>query len=132
VEKIILDTNFLLIPAQFRVDIFREIERICDFPYQIQILDKTIDELNNIILKQKGKHKSAAKLALSIVKAKDLKMKTINSSKPVDEILVELSNKGYIIATSDKEVKQRARRYITLKQKKYLIIGCNNVLQTEA
>ncbi|MBW2991754.1 hypothetical protein KY345_00870 [Candidatus Woesearchaeota archaeon] len=30
-RKIILDTNFLLIPGQFKIDIFSEIRRICDF-----------------------------------------------------------------------------------------------------
>ena len=44
-KKIILDTNFLLIPAQFNVDIFSEIERICDFQYQLCIVDKTLSEL---------------------------------------------------------------------------------------
>ena len=43
--KIILDTNFLMIPAQFNVDIFSEIHRICDFKYELYIIDKTIDEL---------------------------------------------------------------------------------------
>ena len=127
-QKIFLDTNFLLVPYQFKVDIFTEFERICDFPYEINILDKTIDELKNIIEKQKGKSKKAAKLALMLIKAKDLKITAVNSNKSVDDILVELSKKGYIIATSDKEVKKKVKKYITLKQKKYLIMGCNNVL----
>ena len=46
-KKIILDTNFLLIPAQFKVDIFDEIDRIMIEKYQLFVLDKTIDELKN-------------------------------------------------------------------------------------
>ena len=42
--KIILDTNFLMIPSMFKVDIFSEIERICDFKYELCIVDKTLDE----------------------------------------------------------------------------------------
>jgi rRNA-processing protein FCF1 len=66
--KIILDTNFLMAISQFKIDIFEEIRRISDFKYQICILDKTIDELNNIIRTQKGKNKLAANLALQINK----------------------------------------------------------------
>ena len=54
-KKIILDTNFLLIPSQFNVDIFTEIDRICLFKYKLCVLDETINELNSIIEKQKGK-----------------------------------------------------------------------------
>ena len=71
-KKIILDTNFLLIPSQSKVDIFAEIDKICMFKYELCIVDKTIDELNNIIEKQKGKHKAAAKLALQLIKSKHL------------------------------------------------------------
>ena len=42
-QKILLDTNFLLIPAAFNVDIFSEFNRI--FPLnEIFILDKSLNE----------------------------------------------------------------------------------------
>jgi len=47
-RKIILDTNFLLIPAQFKVDIFSEIDRICSFTYSLFVLDKSVEELKKI------------------------------------------------------------------------------------
>ena len=48
-QKILLDTNFLLIPAAFNVDIFSEFNRI--FPKnKLFILDKSIGELRNIEL----------------------------------------------------------------------------------
>ena len=34
-KKIILDTNFLITAIKFKVDIFTEINRICDFNYKI-------------------------------------------------------------------------------------------------
>src|SRR3989338_2216273 len=69
---IVLDTNFLLIPGQFKVDIFRELERIIDAPYRLVVLDATIDELKELRDKKgaKGKDKDAAKLALKLVQAK--------------------------------------------------------------
>lgn len=116
-KKIILDTNFLLIPAQFKVDIFSEIERIINDKYQLFILKGTVDELNKIIEKRK-KGKSAAKLALKLIKAKGLKILDINQ-KPVDKILINLS-KEYIIATQDKELKKKIKSKIILRKKQYL------------
>ena len=72
VKKIILDTNFLLVPFQFNVDIFSEIERICDFQYSIFILDTTVDELKKVMAEQKGKHKEQAKAALSLIMIKTI------------------------------------------------------------
>ena len=57
-HKIILDTNFLLIPPTLKIDIFSEIEKIMGEPYRLYILDMSIDELNNISKTQKGKSKT--------------------------------------------------------------------------
>jgi len=122
--KIILDTNFLLIPAQFKVDIFSEIERICDFPFKIYILEQSVGELNKVKEEQTGKNKAAAKLALQLVKQKGLN--TIKNSKKdsVDNILVDIADKDIIIATQDIELKKRLKakniKIITLRSKKYL------------
>ena len=119
--KIILDTNFLLIPAQFKVDIFSEIQRIADFKYQLYVLDKTLDELKKIQKEQRGKHKSAAKPALALIKNKKVKTIKTSSDKYVDDLLVQYSKKGAIIATQDLGLKKRLKKpYIILKQKKYL------------
>ena len=122
-KQIILDTNFLLIPAQFRVDIFEEIKRIADFKYQLCILDKTIDELKKIQKEQRGKHKLAAKLALDLVKKKKIKIIKTTEKKYVDDHLVDFSKKGAVIATQDLGPKKRLKKpYIVLRQKKYLTL----------
>jgi len=119
---IILDTNFLLIPYQFKVDIFEEIKKIIDSNYSLCILDKTIDELNKIMDEQKGKQKAAAKLALSLIKNKKLK-KIKTKDGYVDDLLIK---QDAIIATQDKELinrlKEVKKKVIQLRQKKYLII----------
>jgi len=121
---IILDTNFLLIPAQFNVDIFSEIERICDFPYQLCIVDKTLSELDSIIENQRQKYKNSAKLALKLLKSKAVKIIKTKKDKYVDDLIFDLAeNADIIIATQDKELKKRLKNpIITLRQKKYLKI----------
>ncbi len=122
--KVILDTNFLLIPGSLGVDIFSELTRICDFKFEICVVDKTLDELDGIIAKG-GKASRDAKLGFSLIKNKGVK--TIKTSKEgtVDDLLVDISKMAKIIvATQDKELKVRLKPnvvgIISLRQKKYL------------
>ncbi len=126
-KKILLDTNFLLIPAQFGTDIFAEIKRIADFRYELYIIDKSLDELNKISKEQSGKLKREVKLTIAIIKEKisksDIKIiDTQEEDKSVDDIIVSL--KGYITATQDielqKRLKEKGAKIISMRQKKYL------------
>ena len=126
-KKILLDTNFLMICYQSKVDIFSEIERICSFRYKIYVLDKSIDELKSIIERQKGKNKEAAKIALQLLKIKDVNIIKTNSKKQTDDIINDLaSEEGYIVATQDKDLKRKlvnqGATVIALRQKKLLIM----------
>ena len=120
-KEIILDTNFLLIPGQFKVDIFSEIDRVCPFSYDLYVLDKSINELERIM----GKDKPAAKLALSLIKAKKLKILKTSEKKSVDDLILGMND--VIVATLDKELirrlKEKGTKIIRLRQKKYLVVG---------
>lgn len=122
-KKIILDTNVLMSIAEFRLDIFSEIVRISDFPYEICILEETLKELEKIIEEQKNKFKRAAKLALALIKTKDVKI--LNSDEvyqKADDILAERSRKGDLILTQDIGLKKRlSKPYLTIRQKKTII-----------
>ena len=133
--KIFIDTNFLLIPAMFKVDIFTEIERICSFNYDLYILDRTLDELKNIITSQKsaGKHKAASKLGLKLAEnaIKDNKLAIYKTDAPentvVDRILLDIAkHEKIIVATQDMELKRYLRslgmKIIDLRKKQYLIL----------
>ena len=123
-KKIILDTNFLLIPYQFKVDIFSEIDRIIDKTYEICVLSTTINELKSLVNKGKGKDKKAAKLALELIDHAELKIIKSETSY-VDKAILEIVNKKtHIIATQDKELKKSLQKkgipIIVLRQKRYL------------
>ncbi|MSR86457.1 PIN domain-containing protein [Candidatus Woesearchaeota archaeon] len=124
VEKIVLDTNFLLAVFELKVDIFAEIERVCDFRYELFILDRTLDEVENLIKSSLLSKRRAAKGALQLIKLKNIQILASNDSRMVDDILVDL--KGYIIATVDMELKRRLRKegiqIITIRQKKYIML----------
>lgn len=111
--NIVLDTNFLLIPIKFKVDIFREIERICDFPYKLHIVDKTIDEL---------KGKKGERLALQLLEHNKVNIIQTKKDASADDLITDLQLENKVVATQDKDLKKRNKPYIiTLKQKTHLI-----------
>lgn len=125
-KHIIADTNFLLIPAQFKIDVFSEISRICDFTYKIYVVDKTIDEIEGIAA-GKGKDAMAARLGLQLLKAKDVGIIKTKKDKNADDLIVDIAKKGDIVATQDIELKRRVKKkgagIITMRQKRHLILA---------
>ena len=123
-KRVILDTNFLMIPSIFKVDIFSEIKRIFYEKYQLFIIDKTIDELNKIIDEQKGKHKDAAKMGLQFIKKMDIKTIKSKTNINVDNTLIEITGENDVVATQDKALKDKLLDkgvgIIVLRKKKYL------------
>ena len=122
-KRIIIDTNFLLIPLKFKVDIFSEFSRICNFNYKLFIFEESINELKNIIEKQSGKDKKAAQFALKLIKLKDIEI-IKSERKDVDELILDGASKDTIIATQDMQLKKKlikkSSSVIILRQKKYL------------
>ncbi len=127
-RKILLDTNFLLIPYQFRVDIFTQIDRIMHSQYKIFVLDKSVEELRKIIKEQKGKSKDAAKVALKLAAIKNIGIVKTQGDNKTDDAIIDLSSKSsYIVATQDKDLKRRLINLgigvIVLRQKKILVLA---------
>jgi len=126
-KKILLDTNFLLAVYQFKVDIFTQIDKISTFQYKIFILDKTIEELKNVVEKQKGKNREAAQIALKLIAIKNIEIIKTKGNKITDDAILDIAAKeDYIVATQDKDLKRRLIHHnvkvIVLRQKKILAI----------
>ena len=122
-KKIILDTNFLMIPYKFRVDIFSEISRICSFNYKLFIMEKTMEELKGIMKNQSGKDKKAAEFALKLIGLKNIE--TITSKEnDVDSAILNIAGKDVVVATLDgflkRQLAEKGASVIVLRQKKYL------------
>lgn len=122
-----MDTNFLLIPAQFRVDIFTEIERMMQEPYKLFIVDSTIDELEKIKATASGSDKRAAALALQLIGKKCVEALKTEKNLNTDKLIVQLAKSGdFIVATQDMALKRILKQYdvplIVLRKKKFLKI----------
>jgi len=125
----VLDTNFLLIPGQFKIDIFEEIRNIMNEPYDLCIFQETIQELSNIAEKA-SKDKNNAKIALMLIKQKNLKsLKNSSIEKSyIDRIILSNIDSKCIVCTQDQALKRllkakfKGLRIITLKSKKHLAL----------
>lgn len=124
--KIILDTNFLLIPCQFKVDIFSEIDMIIHERYALCAPEAVIGELKKLS-ESKGKDGKAAKLALALIAKKNVNIiKGSKRTKYGDEAIIEIADKNTLVATQDIELRKRLKlkgiHTITMRQKGHLKI----------
>ncbi len=119
--RVILDTNFMLIPFQFGVDIKAELDRILDFNYRLCTLPGVLKELE-VLSKEKSRDGRAAKVSLEM--AKDFA--TIDANGDTDDTLLSLASNDTIICTNDRILREKIKRkgasVIYLRQKKYLMI----------
>src|SRR3989338_3532885 len=122
--KVILDTNAVIDIADFKIDLFAELQRILDVPYQVCILEGTITELEKIIVGQRMRFARAAKMGLAILKSKKIKILPGESGEgKVDDILVHYSQQGALVLTQDRELKKRlSRPFLTIRQKKVVVM----------
>ena len=109
--KLVLDANFLLLPGQFKIDIFEEL-MVFGKP-DLYTKDLVVEELEKLA---KGKSKDAkpAQLSLDIIKQKKIKVLKAKLEKADDE-LIRLGKSGFVICTQDRAKSLKFRTYLTLK-----------------
>jgi rRNA-processing protein FCF1 len=124
-KRIILDTNFLTIPYQFSIDIFEEIDRVVEGDYELTTLDCVLEELKKL-KKSTGKDAAAAKVALILIKEKNIKViKT--GEKNVDIKIYRMADKNTIVATNDRNLRRRLKnknvKVLYLRSKKRIVMS---------
>lgn len=124
--KIIFDTNFLMVPAQFNIDIFDETERLINTRYEKLIPYLVYREIDDFLEGNSTKLKKQANIAMEFVK----KAKIIGETEHyenTDESIVHLAKdlKCYV-ATNDSLLRRKLRKHkipvIYLRQRSHLAI----------
>lgn len=101
-SKVIIDTNGLMIPGQFGIDIFSELEQLGFDSYIVP--GPSVKELEKIRAKGRGKDKASAKIALSLLD----RCTIIDKNGFVDDIIVEMAiDMKTAVLTNDTELKKR-------------------------
>ena len=125
--KVILDTNFLMVPAQFRVDIFSGLEALLNQKAEPIILSSTYSELQKIASKRLKEGK-AAEMALQLINKFKIVKAEPYANETGDDLIVRFAKKfNCPVATNDKELRKRLRslgiRTIYLRQRSHLAIN---------
>lgn len=102
---VLLDTNALLMPAQFRIDIFLEISEILG-RCRIITIEEVMNELKGIA-KGSGKDASAARFGSVLASGIEIVPSGSNAST-VDEKIVEYATRNNcLVVTNDRALRER-------------------------
>ncbi len=101
-RKVIIDTNGLMIPGQFGVDIFSELKRLGFDTYLVP--RASVKELEKLYSEARGRDKAAAKIALSLLD----RCTVIEKNGFADDIIMDMAaGKDAAVLTNDAELKKR-------------------------
>ena len=107
--KIILDSNFLLVPLQFRVDIFEELNVLLGKAEPI-VLSTTIEELKKLIEKSSIKERMRFSAALKLAERCEILKVKRDKSENYDDVIFRVAKELKIpVATNDSELRKRLR-----------------------
>ena len=117
---VILDTNGLMVPAEFGVDIFSELEAL-DFDEWI-VPSGVVRELESIASRGRGMGRGAARVALSLLD----RCRIVVSEGNVDDSILKLAIESKAaVFTNDSELRKRLRdrgvKVVYLRQRSYLV-----------
>ncbi len=123
-RPVVLDTNFLLIPFRFKIDILRELDYLVDVSHHFVIASRTISELEKIS-KAVGKDGMSARLALKLVEANKGRIELIPSTGHVDDWIAAYAGANRaIVCTNDSALRRKLRaldiKVVALKSKSKL------------
>jgi rRNA-processing protein FCF1 len=121
-RDVVLDTNFLMLPFQFRINIIKELDYLIESNHRYVVSSRTMDELKKLG-KTVGKNGMAARLALKMIAAS--RMDVVKNDMPVDDWVVRYSKENNAIAcTNDRLLRKRLMRLdvkvVTLKSRSKL------------
>ena len=121
-NPLILDTNFLFITFEQKIDLISELERIIGSNFTLYVYEGTINELISIENKR-TKNKKLIPLIAKMLKIYKFKVIT-SKQKYIDKQILKNLNDKVIIATNDKKLRMKIqsenKRVIYMRQKKYL------------
>ena len=104
---VVLDSNFLLVPFQFRIDIFAEIEALLDAKPKYAVPEQVLTELQRLA----SRSVRLAKFARSAIALAEQRCEVLSvDAEDADEALEKLAGRGTIICTNDKVLKEKVRK----------------------
>lgn len=121
--KVILDSNFLFVPLQFKIDIFEGITNLLNQRFEPIILSPIRRELQKMTEKSPPKLRKQASVALKLAEKCTIIDVEKSAEETSDDVIVRVANQWgkSPVATNDRELRKRLRNInipvIYLRQK---------------
>ncbi len=125
-KTIVLDTNFLVYSARYKIDIERECERLLDERFEIVVPSPVLAELRGLEKNAGLKDREAASLALELSKMFNV-IKTPEKNADDACLSLAISASDGVLATMDRALRKRFKKgksakLLSIRQKRYLAL----------
>jgi uncharacterized protein len=125
--KVILDSNALFVPFQFKIDFISELDTLLERRYELILLSPVKQELEALSSSGSPKMRKMASSALKLAeKCKQVKLKVPETTLVDDTIIEAAKDFGAMVFTNDRQLRKRLRDIsvpvIYLRQKSRLAI----------
>jgi len=127
-KKVILDTNVLMLPYEFKIDVIGEVARLVVGSYVFVTTDRALEELENLKKTKRVSSRAArfASIYVEHLKKKGL-LEVVHGTQKVDDWIVGYAKEnspGVIVCTNDILLRQRLKgsgaKLIGLRSKSHL------------
>ncbi len=108
VVKVILDSNALFVPLEFKIDIFTDLGQLLNRNFELILLSTVKRELEELAEKGSPKMRKNASYALKL--AEKCKYVEVDASALTDDMIVKIAKeRGLPVFTNDRQLKKRLR-----------------------
>jgi hypothetical protein len=127
IVKVILDSNALFVPLQFKIDIFEELQTLLGVKFEPVLLSPILKELETIAEKGSPKMRKWTSYALKLAEKCTFSEVGEKIAGSPDDTIVEAARKrNYLVFTNDRKLRKRLRDInvpvIYVRQKSHLEI----------
>jgi rRNA-processing protein FCF1 len=108
--RVILDSNALFVPFQFKIDIFNDLAQLLNRNFELILLSPVKRELEVLAEKGSPKMRKNASHALKLAERCEYVEVSDSASAAVDDIIVKIAKEwGSPVFTNDKQLRKRLR-----------------------
>jgi rRNA-processing protein FCF1 len=124
-KTVLFDTNFLLAPHRFHVDIFSETEATLREKVKFAVTSSVLGEIDKLIDESNPKFRKELLLAKTLAMQCKIIDVELLPGESVDDSLVRVAKEnGFIVATSDIQLRRKLRgegvSTLALRQRRYI------------
>ena len=108
--KVILDSNALFVPLQFKIDIFNDLGRLLNRNFELILLSPVKRELEALAEKGSPKMRKNASYPLKFAEKCKYVEVSVSASTLTDDIIVKIAKEwGFPVFTNDRQLRKRLR-----------------------